>query len=122
MTVPRKSHPVGDGPSDSVPALDSTRGVERPSSTASVGTDIDTAASVPVHVQKARRAAPVTVTVRYVLVEGGDGEALARCQAAALRYALTCLSLSDEPETPDRSGRRGSGNEPNENGNGADHR
>ncbi|MGD6745431.1 hypothetical protein ACOKM3_26795 [Streptomyces sp. BH106] len=122
MTVPRKSRPAGDDPSDSVPALDSTRRVERPSSTASVGTDIGTSVSVPVHVQKARRAAPVTVTVQYVLVEGGDGEALARRQAAALRYALTCPSHSDEPETPERSGRRDSGNEPNEDNNRADHR
>jgi hypothetical protein len=79
-------------------------------------------ASEPVHVQQVRRAAPVTVTVRYVLVEGDDGEALARRQATAIRYALTCLSRSDEPETPERSGRRDSGNEPNEDNDGADQR
>ncbi|MFF4521308.1 hypothetical protein [Streptomyces bluensis] len=122
MTVPRNSHPVGDGPSESVPALDSAHNRERPWATASVSTDIGASASAPVHVQQVRRAAPITVTVRYVLVEGDDGEALARRQATAIRYALTSLSRSDEPETPERSRRRDSGNEPNEDNNGADQR
>ncbi|MFZ3557622.1 hypothetical protein [Streptomyces sp. BH055] len=126
MTMPRNSRPVSGDPSDSAPVLDSARTTERPSSATPVGTDIGTSPAVPVHVLKVRRAEPISVSVRYVPVEGENGEALARRQAAAIRYALTCLSRSDEPESPERSGRRSSSNSSgrersaNEDNNGAD--
>ena len=42
-----------------------------------------------------------TVTVRYVVVDGADGEALARCQAAAIRQALTWLAARPDVVEPD---------------------
>ena len=44
-----------------------------------------------------------TVTVRYAVIDGADGQALAQRQAAAIRYALAWLAVHpDLDETTDQ--------------------
>ena len=57
-------------------------------------------AGLPAAGRRAARDGAPTVTVRYVVVDGPDGQALAQRQAAALRQALTWLAAHPDTDNP----------------------